>query len=307
MTGVAGQTGSGFGDGSFGDGLAAAARSIIADARQALADPELSDAEAVHEVRKALKRWRALLRLLARPLGEQADQMRAEARELMRALSGARDAQSALDALTDLRKTETKTDVPFSATSMETIHKRLTDMRDAAEQTGFTQEMRERLVRYLDYATLSLDRWPLKVIDFDTVADGLNATYRRARQLMPDDWRDADPEHLHDLRRRVVEHRHQMDLIEPLWPRLGQVWAEEAQRLRNRLGACQDLAMLTNFTAPHQPLAPWRSRLKPVIDARRASHLRTAERLAGRLFAEKPKAFRRRIAALWTARETKKS
>ena len=66
------------GDGdSFGDGLAAAARSIIADARRALADPELSDAEAVHEVRKALKRWRALLRLLAHPLGEQADQMRA--------------------------------------------------------------------------------------------------------------------------------------------------------------------------------------------------------------------------------------
>ena len=47
------------GDSSFGDGLAAAARSIIADARTALADTELSDAEAVHEVRKALKRWRA--------------------------------------------------------------------------------------------------------------------------------------------------------------------------------------------------------------------------------------------------------
>jgi CHAD domain-containing protein len=305
MTGAAGQTGS-FADRSFGDGLAAAARSIIADARQALADPELTDAEAVHEVRKALKRWRALLRLLARPLGEQADQMRAEARELMRALSGARDAQSALDALADLRKAETKTDVPFSATSMDTIQKRLTDIRDAAEQTSFTKEMRERLVRYLDYATLSLDRWPLKAIDFDTVADGLNATYGRARQLMPENWNDAEPEHLHDLRRRVVEHRHQMDLIEPLWPRLGQVWAEEAQRLRNRLGACQDLAMLTNFTAPHQPLAPWRSRLKPVIEARRGAHLKTAERLAGRLFAEKPKAFRRRIAALWTAREAKK-
>ena len=50
----------------------------------ALTDPELSDPEAVHEVRKALKRWRALLRLLGRPLGEQADQMRSEARELMR-------------------------------------------------------------------------------------------------------------------------------------------------------------------------------------------------------------------------------
>ena len=292
---------------SFGDGLAAAARSIIADARRALADPELTDAEAVHEVRKALKRWRALLRLLARPLGEQADQMRAEARELMRALSGARDAQSALDALTDLRKEGTKADVPFSPTSMETISQRLTALKDAAEQTGFTKEMREKLSRYLDYATLSLERWPIKAIDFDTVADGLISTYRRARQLVPDNWTEADAEHLHDLRRRVVEHRHQMDLMEPLWPRLGQVWAEEAQRLRNRLGACQDLAVFIGLTAPHQPLAPWRSRLTPLIEARRAAHLKAAARLAGRLFAEKPKAFRRRLSALWSARRAKKS
>jgi CHAD domain-containing protein len=289
-------------DATFGDGLAAAGRSIIADARRALADPELSDAEAVHDVRKALKRWRALLRLLGRPLGEPADQMRTEARELMRALSGARDAQSALDALNDLRKS----DVPFSETSMKTTVARMSAIRDAAEKTTFTKEMRGRLSRYLDYATLSLDRWPLKAIDFDTVADGLISTYRRARQLVPDSFPDADAEHLHDLRRRVVEHRHQMDLFEPLWPRLGQVWAEEAQRLRNRLGACQDLAVLINFTAPHQPLAPWRSRLLPAIEARRNSHLKAAARLAGRLFAEKPKAFRRRIAALWSARQAKK-
>jgi CHAD domain-containing protein len=296
MMGVAGGA-----DASFGDGLAAAARSIIADGRRALTDPELSDPEAVHEVRKALKRWRALLRLLGRPLGEQADQMRMEARELMRAIAGARDAQSALDALGDLRKAE----VPFSPTSAETIRARLTEIRDAAEAKSFTKTMRDRLSRYLDYATLSLERWPLKAIDFDTVTDGLTATYRRARQLVPDGWSDTEAEHLHDLRRRVVEHRHQMDLVEPLWPRLGKVWAEEAQRLRNQLGACQDLAVLTNFTAPHEPLAPWRSRLSPLIEERRRSHLKTAQRLSGRLFAEKPKAFRRRIAALWSARNSR--
>ena len=292
----------GGGDSSFNDGLATAARSIIADGRRALTDPELSEPEAVHEVRKALKRWRAVLRLLSRPLGEQADQLRTEARELMRAVAGARDAQSALDALSDLRKA----DLPFSATSTETIRARLTEMRDAAGATSFTKSTRERISRYLDYATLSLERWPLKAIDFDTVTDGLTSTYRRARQLVPDGWADSEAEHLHDLRRRVVEHRHQMDLVEPLWPRLGKVWAEEAQRLRNQLGSCQDLAVLTGFTAPHQPLAPWRSRLSPLIQTRRNAHLKSAARLAGRLFAEKPKAFRRRMAALWSARDPRK-
>jgi len=305
MKGAGGRENGKFGGHSFGGGLTAAARSIIADARQTLTDPDPSDAETVHELRKAFKRWRAMLRLLVKPLGEQAVQMRAEARDLMRALSLARDAQSALDALADLQK-GAGTDAGLSARSMDTIQQRLTALRDAAEQTSVTEEMRAQLLHYLDNADLALGHWPLHAIKFDVVAEGLNATYRRARRSIPDDWHDADNEHLHELRRRVVEHRHQMDLIAPLWPRLALVWTEEAQRLRNRLGACQDLAVLRTLTAPRQPLSPWRSRMAPMIEARRAAHLKTAERLAGRLFAEKPKAFRRRIAALWTAHEAKK-
>jgi CHAD domain-containing protein len=226
--------------------------------------------------------------------------MRAEARELMRMLAGARDVQAALDAIDDSSKGE----VALSANSVTTIRGRLTTLRDAAEAASFTPAMRERLMRYLDYATLTVERWPFASIGFDAVADGLTVTYRRARQLIPENWQEADAEHLHDLRRRVVEHRHQLDLIEPLWPRLARVWGEEAQRLRNRLGACQDLAVLINFTAPHQPLAPWRSRLAPAIEARRNAHLRSAARLAGQLFAERPKAFRKRIVALWSARQS---
>ena len=243
------------------------------------------------------------MRLLSGPLGDQPEQMRVEARDLMRLLAGARDAQAGLDALADLRRIALAADPPLSATSLNTMQKRLTDLRGAAEQSSFTAQLRNGLNTYLDFAALAVERWKLPGIDFDTVADGLTATYRRARQLIPDDWAQAAPDDLHNLRRRVVEHRHQMDLIEPLWPRLGKLWGEEAQRLRTRLGSCQDLAMLQEFTAPHQPLAPWRSRIAPLIAARRLEHLESAERLAGRLFAEKPKAFRRRIAALWKAKE----
>ena len=59
---------------------------LLPTAASALTDPELSDPEAVHEVRKAPQALAcAACGLLARPLGEQADQMRSEARELMRA------------------------------------------------------------------------------------------------------------------------------------------------------------------------------------------------------------------------------
>ena len=297
MPGVAGDS-----DGSFGDGLAAAARAIIADARTALTDPQLPEPDAVHDVRKAFKRWRALLRLLAGPRGAAVNQMRAEARDLMRLLAGARDAQAALDALEDLHKSE----LPFSAASTQTIRARLTTLRDAEETATFTPALREQITRYLDYAALSLEHWSLATIDFDSVADGLAVTYRRARQLVPDHWAETDADHLHDLRRRVVEHRHQMELVEPLWPRFAKLWVEEAQRLRDQLGACQDLTVLAGFTTPHRLLAPWRSRLTPMIEDRRATHLKNAGRLAGRLFAEKPKAFRQRLGALWMARSKRK-
>ena len=60
-----------------------------------------------------------------------------------------------------------------------------------------------------------------------------------------------------------------------------------------------DMASSNQTSAPHAPLAPWRSRLTPAIDERRARHVAAARRLAGRLFAERPKALRRRLEALW--------
>ena len=81
------------------------ARDILAEARAAIENPAKSDAEAVHDFRRAMKRWRALLRLIEPFIGEEAKRLRDEARDLARALSGARNAQSALDALADLEKT----------------------------------------------------------------------------------------------------------------------------------------------------------------------------------------------------------
>src|SRR4051812_12688203 len=104
------------------NGLMEAGRAIIADAQFALGTPDFTEAERVHAVRRAFKRWRALLRLLRRPVGEAADAMRAEARELMRQLATARDQQGALDALADLAKG----DAPISPASLQTMRERLT-------------------------------------------------------------------------------------------------------------------------------------------------------------------------------------
>jgi CHAD domain-containing protein len=290
-----------------GAALRAAAHDTIVEARTALLNPAISDAQAVHDFRKAMKRWRALLRLYAPLVGEEARELRTAARDLARELAGPRDAQSALDAFNAAAADGVASTSALSARSIATIRGRLEGIRGETEATTLTAERRSRILAALDTADAAIDRWPFDAVTFETVADEFTAWYRRARRQIPDDWSRATAEELHELRQRVIDHRYQMELVEPLWPRLGRLWVDEAQRLRNRLGEYQDLTLLDRLTAPHQPLARWRSRLVPMIAARQAKRARSAARQSARLFAETPKAFRRRLHALWHADQAGKA
>ena len=75
---------------------------ILAEARKPLDAPDVSDEVAVHDLRKAFKRWRALLRLIAPAVGAEVDALRLEARDLAREMASARDSRAMLEALADL-------------------------------------------------------------------------------------------------------------------------------------------------------------------------------------------------------------
>src|SRR5436305_9551692 len=91
-------------DSGPGERLRSASAEVLAEARRQVDEPEIDGATAVHEFRKAMKRWRAILRLYEPLFGEAATQLRIEARDLARELARTRDARAALDALTDLGK-----------------------------------------------------------------------------------------------------------------------------------------------------------------------------------------------------------
>ena len=285
---------------SIGHAIREVAREILADARGILADSSKSDAIVIHDFRRTMKRWRALLRLLQPILGEESEHLRLEARDLARALAGPRDAQSALDALHDIMAGDPSRK-RHSPRSIGKIVFRLKENRKKMEAAQLNSKLRTRLVHALDAASASVDQWPIKAMTFNEILERLTDAYRRARRSTPKNWSSAVPQELHKLRQRVVVHRYQMELLKPLWPRMGRAWIREAQRLRDQLGKHQDLVVLARFAEPNQPLARWRSRLLPVIAHRQADHVAVAKRTAARLFAETPKSFRRRFEALWEA------
>jgi len=280
---------------TVGGGLAGAARDILHEARGALEDRARPDAAAVHEYRKDMKRWRAMLRLLAPFLGPEGDGLQREARDLARELAPARDAQAALDALADLAKAEPG----LPAGTTKALRSRIEKIK-ASETTALDDGLRQKLGGALDAAGFAAEHWPLESMGFAELAAALAAGYRRARKAVPPDFSAASAEALHELRKRVIVHRYQMELVAPLWPRMTKAWIAEAQRLRERLGSHHDLGVLEGLAAPGRPLARWRARLQPAIAARQVAHVAAAAKIAGRLFAEKPKAFRKRHEALFS-------
>ena len=280
---------------AIGPAVRAIAVHILAKARAAMTNPEVSSQDAVHDFRRAMKEWRALMRLLA-PFIADAERWRTEARDHARSLAHARDGQAALNAFQDLLK---KGGLALTERSTETVRTRIEALRGSEERAVLRPELRDSILAWIDEAAGAVEQWPLDPFDFDAIGAQLTVGYRSARRRLPSDWSLATPESLHTMRRRVVDHRYQMELIEPLWPRFARMWTDEAERLRDRLGKCQDLAVLERLTGPHQPLAHWRSRLAAACAERREELSHRAARIARRLFAEKPKAFRHRLKTLW--------
>lgn len=274
--------------------IRAAAGAILARARRALTDPEVSDVDAVHEFRRTMKQWRAMMRLMQTFVPD-ATAWRRQGRDHARMLGRARDGQAALNALNDL----VKQGAALPERSIETICTRIESIRAAEEQAALTPELREVIIAWIDAADAAIERWPIDGVEFPQIAGELAASYRTAQRHMPENWTQASPEELHEFRQWVVTHRNQMDLVEPLWPRHAKMWTEEAERLRDRLGRCQDIAILLKLAGPHQPLAHWRFRLAPACADRTAELTQRAARIARRLFADRPKAFRQRLETLW--------
>ena len=248
----------------------------------------------MHDFRRAMKQWRALMRLLE-PFIPDAVRWRHEARDHARSLALARDGQSALNAFDDL----VEKGVALSA-ALDRDHPRpdRSDPRQRGAGGAHAGAARcdHRLARCGGGGGRAVAARSVRLQRDRGAADrGLP----RGAARIPADWSQASADDLHQLRQRVVDHRYQMELVEPLWPRHGRMWTEEAERLRDRLGRCQDLEILKRFTEPHQPLAHWRSRLTPACAERTTELAHRAARIAHRLFAERPKAFRHRLETLW--------
>jgi CHAD domain-containing protein len=267
------------------------------------ADP----AELVHEARKAIKRMRALARLLRDELGEQEfARVDASLRSAGRRLAGARDADVRLATLRELIERHPRALGPSPRPSEGNGQAR-EGIRHLEEQL-----QRERLSNsgpsdidqvLADIATMrdQLARWSLVEIDFDTLSPGLRRVYREGRHRYSRCARaqGRDEQHVHDWRKRVKSLYYALDMLGAKKAKGARRATRRADRLGDLLGSEHDLWMLCVYVEEHpaafgtDPAA--KDGLVKLIEQRRRRLRKRALALGARLYKRKPGRFTRRI------------
>jgi CHAD domain-containing protein len=233
----------------------------------------------VHEARKALKKTRALLRLV-RPGMRDFAMENATLRDIARSLAPMRDAHVTAGLIARLCE-GAGVPVPESVGSAP-VPDAPNVLRDAA--------------RALDDAAVRADAWRLRGAAKSVLAEGLEATVAAGRKALEAGVRGDDGERLHRFRKRVKDRWYHARLLQSAWPEAMQVEAEAAGTLGEVLGDWHDLDVVAGRLGAAMPAA-----LEACITERGQALLAEARPLARRLYAEKPGAVADRLLGWWSA------
>lgn len=147
-----------------------------------------------------------------------------------------------------------------------------------------------------------IEEWPVTGDDFAVVEPGLLETYRRGRKAMKHARKTGTDIAWHDWRKRAKDHWYHIRLLRNVWKPVLKAREAELDALSDLLGEDHDLAVLDAKLRGLEGIEE--SHLQPIvhrIEGRRAELKATAERLGDRLYAETPKAFRKRMKRYWKA------
>ncbi len=256
-----------------------------------LEDPSLPPARRVHEVRKATKRVRALIRLVW-PVFADARSENLALRDAARTLSGLRD-QSAIREMLD------------DAHLGEELAGRLAEFLPQPDhKSDHGEASLEAFQLFVHVARARAETWTLSEDGFDACAGGLKRTYRRLRRSVAAALPGTDEEAVHEWRKRAKDHWYQTVILEGVFPPVMAGFIEACERQSEMLGRWRDLGLLASaiMEVPAHALPKTDvARALEILSSEREKALRKAARAGRRLTAENDVAYCERLRGWWHA------
>lgn len=281
-----------------GAGLVRVIRGRAAQAVEALREQAKDDpAGAIHSARKDIKKIRSVLRLARGELGKSTYRSENHRfRDAGRGLSGRRDAEVKVATLTALEERFGAALPSASAWSWKRVLER--ERQEAAGATTDSEAIEAAAVA-LEAGGEAVGEWSLEG-SWKLFGPGLEEAYGRGRRTMARVAADPDPELVHEWRKRTKDLWYDLRLVRRAWPQLLEPTVDGAHDLADLLGNHHDLTVLAADLAS-RPRVGSKKRMAELIEQYQAELLEQALDLGARLYAEKPKAFGRRIHAYWKA------
>jgi CHAD domain-containing protein len=281
-------------DEELGAGLKRIAAGRVESALERLRGEE-DRAKAIHGARKDLKKLRTVLRLARGELPKDLyrDEMR-RYRNAGRALSASRDATVKLKTLDRLADGEGE--LPREA--VENWRAILARDEEAAANLAADEQA---AIGLIEPGLASIRGWPLTGDSWKMIGGAVERTHRRGRRAMRAAERVPDEERVHRWRKRAKDLWYELALLSGAWSPPLEATAEEAHRLTELLGDHHDLALLAADLRERRLGERETRTLAAAIDGRQERLAGSAFGVGRRLYAEKPKAFDRRLRRYWRA------
>lgn len=256
--------------------------------------------KAIHEIRKSLKRIRAVLRLIRDEIGYSTYYRENNFyREHNRNLSEIRNFEVLSGSIKTLQKDLSNTIPADVFTSLEEELD-----RQQEEVTGGATRLEQLLKKTAREIMAGRERiydFPINHDDFGVFEGGLFRIYRQGRKYLRDARRNPSPDRLHDLRKRMKYFWYQIDILQPIFPGPMKAYASTLETISENLGVFHDLQVMQEFLAGSDiiPDSRVKEALQEACRAKKSMLLHHIWPVAGMAYSEKPHAMVNRLASYW--------
>lgn len=254
-----------------------------------ISQPDKPD-KAIHESRKAIKRIRAVLRLVqgAVPSRVYTEENRFY-RDLARLLAPSRDAFVAIKTLDSVSK---RYGEHLAPDVLAPIYEHLRTAYDEVVQRDFRGDYTvfEQALPMLSEAHERIKKMPIKNRGFKSLAKGFGGTYTSALDWMGTAYTSQREDDFHEWRKYVKYHWHHVELLTPIYPEALAFQAEQLHQLSEILGNEHDCTAVKAMLAPVE--ATDKAAFATLTDLLNTEqwHLRESAYVLGhRIFAPRPK------------------